>query len=619
MSKKKEERQILFLTMLVTASVAINLSMILLIQIENAESPASAIIKTFTGNTPVEMFTQQVIQQTTTVRQPVPDEGTTIIPEPIPEPVPETKPIDELIKKLPVIVDEDVMPVPYAYYDYDKDGNIDLVRKEADGNYYVYKNKGTTEDKIFREGTKIENTEGSQLIENNAVKSTSSITTPAEVQAWDYISHPRYDLYIDTAYRAANPQIDAFFNEFDERFALLESTTGWSSEKNSVYGTKLRINVTASGACWGGNASLGYINVRLSDPLYTAFGGQCQKSYYQNGTLHLGNPGELGDNWGYMETTIHEALHGINPDSVIITTWLTEGFSRYYEYNTLSNYNGNGFTDINQETANTYLFLGSGSNTYNWTTYISNNYRDGLNLEIQNSLGYAITAWMFSMMRDNHALNWSNFYNQITNNREISDKATQIYLLTSSNLPSDMYIIDLFGKASGLNFSQIQTIWRYDSPSGPGWGVRNWTNLDWYADLTPTNLSFSKSNPLGGELVQAMANISNSGQTNANSVSVRFYATNTSGTTVLVKEQFVNFTSGTSKQINATLNSSLLNPKYGTHLISVKIDELNIKIETNELNNNYSRNITFAAPSGGSGCYYNPKYRFNPRTAPACN
>ena len=38
------------------------------------------------------------------------------------------------------IVDEDVMPVPYAYYDYNGDGKTDLIRKEIDGNYYVYKN-----------------------------------------------------------------------------------------------------------------------------------------------------------------------------------------------------------------------------------------------------------------------------------------------------------------------------------------------------------------------------------------------------------------------------------------------------------------------------------------------
>jgi hypothetical protein len=613
MPKKNSEKQILFLTMLLTASVAINISMVILIHLNNNESPASAIVKTFTGNTPFEMITNQVIQQTEITREPIPEEEITPTPIdeeeiPIQEPEEEpTTPYEELLKI--VIVDEDVMPVPYAYYDYDRDGNIDLVRKEVDGDYYVYKNKGTTEDKIFKEGTKLNNLEGNQVIENYAAKSTSSVTTPAETQVWLPFSHPRYDLYIDEAYYNSNgngPLLDDFFNEFDERFALLESTTDWSSEENSVYGTKLRINVTATAGCSGGSAYLGYANIKLSNPLYMS---GCEMAYFENGIPHFSNPGELGDWWFYMGTAIHESLHGINPDSVIIRPWLTEGFSQYQQYGILSNYNGNGFLDINQETADTYIY--QGTTAHNWPAYVTNDYHDTTpqNNEIQSSAGYSITAWMFSMMRDNHSLNWSDFYNLIENNQEISDKATQLYLQTSTTLPSDMYLIDLFGRASNLTFNQTKAIWEYDGPSGPGWGVRNWELLDWYADLTPTNISFSKTNPVSGETITATANISNNGGVSLNQVSVRFYATNTSGSTVLVNEQFVNFSFQSSKQVNVSINSSLLNPKYGVYKITVKVDEPNIKIETNELNNNYSRNITFYTPSGGSGCGYDKRNR----------
>ncbi len=60
-------------------------------------------------------------------------------------------------KEIPIIVDKDVMPVEQENYDYDKDGNIDLIRKEVDGNWYVYINKATNQSPVYREGVKLQN------------------------------------------------------------------------------------------------------------------------------------------------------------------------------------------------------------------------------------------------------------------------------------------------------------------------------------------------------------------------------------------------------------------------------------------------------------------------------
>jgi hypothetical protein len=51
-----------------------------------------------------------------------------------------------------LIVDEIRAPVPHKFIDYDGDGLLDLVRKEADGKLYVYINKGSNENPVYREG-----------------------------------------------------------------------------------------------------------------------------------------------------------------------------------------------------------------------------------------------------------------------------------------------------------------------------------------------------------------------------------------------------------------------------------------------------------------------------------
>ncbi|MEK6954608.1 MAG: CARDB domain-containing protein [Candidatus Micrarchaeota archaeon] len=371
------------------------------------------------------------------------------------------------VPKMPPIVDEIVMPAPQANYDYNKDGKIDLVRKEADGNYYVFLNKGTDEKKVFREGAKINNLEGKGLIENYGIKSVAAIKTPASPQSWVYIPHPRYDLYIESGYYANNtPAVDNFFNEFDERFALLESTTGWSSEK--YYGKKLKMNVTGSiyGGCAGGSAYAGNANIILSNPLYLS---GCEQDYLVNGSWYFGNPGELGDFWIYMGVTIHEAVHSINPPTMLSRSWITEGFAEYHRYNILSNYNGNGFFDINQETADYNILSNMGA--FSWNRYLSNDYRDGYNFELQASnvhTGYTITASMLTLMRDNHSLNWTKYYKIQGDNLETINRTyNRCYNLNSSEVARciidlDMHNIDLLARASGLTFNQIKTILRYD-------------------------------------------------------------------------------------------------------------------------------------------------------------
>ena len=183
------------------------------------------------------------------------------------------------------------------------------------------------------------------------------------------------------------------------------------------------------------------------------------------------------------------------------------------------------------------------------------------------------------MMRDNHSLNWQSFYNIIDKNYETLNKSRQL-----GNYYTDTHVIDIFGRASGKTFDQIKSIWRYDSPSGPGWGVRNWTDINWYADLNPV-LTVSEQGPyFTGEHVNLIATIFNNGDTASNSVSVRFY----NGANLL-SEQFVNVNAHS----NAVVNYDFTTMQAGDHIVYVKVDESNVKIETNDANNEDSESLSF--------------------------
>ena len=217
-----------------------------------------------------------------------------------------------------------------------------------------------------------------------------------------------------------------------------------------------------------------------------------------------GNSGELGDFWGYMYHAIHESSHVINPSEILSRSWLREGWGSYNGYNILV---ANG--DINQETADYYIYnaklwTGAGNN-FLWEDYVINDYEDGFGNFIQESAGYEITAWMFSMLRDNHSLDWNKFYQLFEKNGDTLEEAwnrfgTSVYFI-------DTVILELFTRSSDADFSTFQ----YDG--GPGWGVRNILNIDWYGDLTPTVLEFEDLTYNSGDDVTLNATIENIGDT----------------------------------------------------------------------------------------------------------
>ena len=121
--------------------------------------------------------------------------------------------------------------------------------------------------------------------------------------------------------------------------------------------------------------------------------------------------------------------------------------------------------------------------------------------------------------------------------------------------------------------TQTKPIWRYDGPSGPGWGVRNFTALDWYADLTPTFVS-SFCDTVGDSIHTFIEiRIDNLGSVSLDSVSVRFYEG-----AVLTSESFESIPADSFSMVTFQL-SNISDTLY------VKIDEDNLKIELSDSNN----------------------------------
>lgn len=481
-----------------------------------------------------------------------------------------------------IIIDKIVYPTPQEYVDYNDDGLLDLVRIEVDGIAYVYLNSGTNENPIYTKAIKYE---GDQTIVDKLIQAKQDQqtrqrdVTTTSVDSWVELNYDRFDVFIEQEYYNNNQaDLDLFFDQFEPRFNLLEQTTGWSSE--TFYDSKLRIELEGVDyACYGGYAGSGEVNLRLSDPLYMQ---GCQNPYYIDGTFYWDNPGELGDWWPYMGITIHEATHAINPNPILFRRWLTEGFGRYYEHNIILDYG-----DINQETTDIYIY--QGDSQHNWEDYINNDYHDNCTAgcfiepeaEIQNSRGYSITAWMFTMLKEDYSLDWEKFYNLMSTNYETLDKSYNINPGYRS-IQTDMVVIDMFGRALDMDFNEIKTVFQYDGPEGPGWGVRQWVATDWYADLTP-GLSFSNATPNSGQTIDLIATVYNNGDTDANDFSVRFYE----GVTLL-DEQIISVPANSSLLVTSPYTGS-----EGLHTFSVFVDEDNIKMETDETNNETSESVTF--------------------------
>jgi len=479
-----------------------------------------------------------------------------------------------VVREMNVIDDPVRMPVPQAHFDYNTDGYIDWIRQENDGINYVYLNTGSNEAPQYSVGEPVtEEDLGYFGIELAAPAETPRIESlrqkSLQPKAWVHLPYARFDVYIESNYFAGNDTLVHFFNEYAERHDILEQQTGWSSEK--FYNEKLEIYVESTGGCWTGWAIPTEAHMFFSSPFYNPV---CQLPYYhpENG-LEFGNTGVLGDYWQYLSGGIHESLHSINPLPIWGRRWLTEGWSNYYMMNLLADHG-----DINQQTADYYIFTGAAD--YHWASYIANDYRDDANNEIQNSAGYDITAWMLSMMRDDHGLIWTDFYDLYDINR--NDVIHHWYSTISDDYPVDQIIIELFGRSSNLgDFTATKNVWEYDGPSGPGWGVRQWPDRSWYADLT-TSLSVSDSTPQTGQSVVISARILNSGS----------YA---------VLEVPLHLTLGTNSLLDTVVASIpptgfvTLNYEFsggnGDYTFVATVDSADIKLELNE--NNNEADLTF--------------------------
>ncbi len=420
------------------------------------------------------------------------------------------------------------------------------------------------------EKTQISEAEFLEKIEN-------SIKLTYNPEAWVEISsYDRFDVFIEQDfYDNHTTDLEDYLDNFEERFNTLESITGWNSEK--FHDNELVIYIEGTdNSCWSGYASSGEANVFLHEDFMDA--DHCKRPYYVDGEPYYDNPGELGDHWIYMSGAIHESLHAINPFPIFDSTWLTEGFSQYNQYNILVSH-----SDINQETANTYIY--EGSLNHNWEAYIANDYKDYDDNPIQDSAGYDITAWMFTMLRDDYSLDWNNFYNIINNNLETLDKALELDNQKAwYNFYVDSHIIDVFGKALGMSFSEIQDIFEYDGPGGPGWGVREWRDLDWYADLVPEFESPDYDYYYANEELTYNIDVYNNGDVGLQDVSVRLYNNGD-----VLEEKFINVSAQSFTSVGFVFEVG----EIGISNLRVVVDEDNLKIEKNDLNNQDTLDLEF--------------------------
>lgn len=399
------------------------------------------------------------------------------------------------------------------------------------------------------------------------------IVSPA-TKSWVYLPYDRFDIYIEENYYSNNTdELNLFFDRFELRYELMESLTGWSSEK--FYGEKLEIYVESTPGCYGGYASPTQAHILLHEDLSNL--EICKVPYFVDGIPYYDNPGELGDQWMYMSTALHESLHAINPFPIYSRSWLREGWSQYYQYNILTLFN-----DINQETADTYIY--QGKFYWNWEDYVANDYRDYYDYEIQESAGYDITAWMLSMLRDDYSLPWESFYSIMDNNPETLDKSWELGGGGYTSIFTDTHIIDLFERAIGV---EMEPVFRYDGPGGPGWGVRQWESLDWYADLTPV-LEVSDTIPNPGDTIWLNATVYNNGDVGLNDVVVRFYSNDS-----LINEQATDVDSSGFTTVNVQYTAS-----EGDYVIRVIVDEDDLKIETDDSNNEDSVSVSFEVMCG---------------------
>lgn len=421
---------------------------------------------------------------------------------------------------------------------------------------------------------KVNDTSGAYTTQNFTIK-VSSINGYV-----DYV-YPRFTIHANDTYVSKNGYdfIKSFFDKFEARFNYMESLTHWTY--NEIYGSNMEIYVEPTIGCYGGNVrDLGTsrkVTVILHD-IYNY--GPCKVAYRQNNVSKLGNPGELGDYYGYIEIMVHESMHGIFPVSGWKRLWLNEGFATYLENHILEH-----FGDINNETEEYNINMGA--QFYNWNDYVANDYHDTSpsNAAIQSSAGYSITAKMLLNLKNmyNDAM-FDGFYTLFDNNLEALDWAgnTSSYIAEGSrrNDKIDTFIIHMFSLAANTNLTPT---FRYDGPSGPGWGVRNFTSLDFLPDLSATSLTFSDYSPNLSETVTAYVTVNNSAQFNV-TTNVSIYSNS-----MLKGSQIIKVPAMGSAQIEFNFTEST----EGVYDITAYADKINVKAEPDETNNNISKELNF--------------------------
>ncbi|RJQ15919.1 hypothetical protein C4573_07245 [Candidatus Woesearchaeota archaeon] len=511
--------------------------------------------------------------------------------------------------------DQGPSTIPYVLTDVDGDGVTDIIRKEPTGKVYSFKNYGTTEKPAYREGIlynekiSFPNELAVQQVspfQNELNRISLAMMANNTCQPGEMLKvYNRFDICVDINYYnypGNAPILEQFFTNFEKRYEAYENFTGWSFEENvlykyNTYGVpKYLVVVNASSTygnvCWYGlgapGISINLLYYNLSNPNACAF----SNFDVFNGTPLQNNSGELGQRWRYMTVFLHEAQHSTSIEALKERGWITEGNSIYIEGNILANYYNAtiGQYDISHATADTYIYQGDfkwswDGSRWGFLGYIYNDYLDTCNCgnpqqnwPIQDSSGYYISGWMFSLMRDNHNLNWSKFYQMLDDNSEILDRA----LYKKYNAPFndkhyiDAPVLDILGRASGMDYeTQIIPRFRYDGPNGPGWGFREWRAKD-YPDLLP-QISFSNNFPYYGQTVNITINITNPGNVTLRNISVKVYE----GVNLLDARK-LNATNNTANKftIPFTINT------VGSYSFKITVDEENIKIERSEANNN---------------------------------
>ena len=364
-----------------------------------------------------------------------------------------------------------------------------------------------------------------------------------------HLAYDRFDVYIPEDYYNANtPSIDNFFDLFEPRFDYLEEITGWSSEK--FYGNKLQITVYAmSTGCHSALGTDGVVDVFFPDPFDKA---ECFPS------------GGFGQDVTLLVTVIRQAARAILPVELYYRPWLEFGFPAYWAYNALVP-----FGDVTQHQADSAIF--AGESDLNWTEYTANDYHDILGNDIQESMGADITAWIFTLAQAKYGTDWPVFFHLFNENPETLAKADSLW--ESSPYYPDMFVVNLFARTMQTTFDIMKQQWRYTGPYGPGYGLRQWVDIDWYADL---NCDFTIDFLRVGEPTLIPAVVRNTGQVNLKNVDVVF----TVGDSIIWRRK-IDVPAGGSVDVSTSVTLSV----EGDYLITLEVDEVNQKLETNENNN----------------------------------